>query len=126
MAEVQACQHCAGTIQDPDQRNCPHCLEDLRTRSFQTREDLERYREDRRAHGAPVHGADEDGSGGLVAVLLGVAATVMIVAGATVVFGALASGDGARTARALSQAVVPLAMGAGLFELARRKRGGGG
>lgn len=123
MPELRACQHCAGTIIDPEQRTCPHCLEDLRTRSFKTREGLERFREDRRAHGAPVAEPENGSTTGLYTILLGLAATIMIVAGGTVAYGGVASGDVAQASRAIEQAIVPLAMGLGLFEIARRKRG---
>jgi hypothetical protein len=122
MGDIQACRNCAGTIDDTHQRTCPHCLEELRTRSFQRREDLERFREDRRAHGAPVHDDGQEGSN-VISLLLGLAASVMIVAGGLVAFGGFASGSFAQGARALGQAVVPLAMGFGLFEMARRRGG---
>lgn len=123
MAPLEACRHCAGRIRDPDQRTCPHCLEALATRTFQAEEDLERFREDRRAHGAPVP-EDEGGRGSGVALVLGATAAVMIVAGGGIAFGGLASGSFARATRALGEAAVPLAMGIGLFEMARRLHGG--
>jgi hypothetical protein len=125
MADLQACQRCAGSIQDPDQRTCPHCLEPLRTRSFANREDLERYREDRRAHGADIVQDEPEQGDTTMALLLGFAATVMIVAGGIVAFGGVATGDGGRAARAIGQAVVPIALGVGLLEAARRKTLGG-
>lgn len=124
MGDLQVCRRCAGSIHDPDQRTCPHCLEGLRTRSFRTREDLERFREDRRAHGAPVPEEDASGSSGPLALVLGLAATIMIVAGGTVAFAGIATGEVPRATRAIGQAIVPLAMGLGLFEMARRYGGG--
>lgn len=125
MAELRACQHCAGRVQDDRQRTCPHCLEELRVRSFRSREDLDRFREDRRAHGAPVPEEDEGGSRTLAAVL-SVAATIMIVAGGAIAYAGIASGQVPYATRSIGQAIVPLAMGLGLFEMARRHRGGRG
>lgn len=126
MAELQACQHCAGTIQDPRQRTCPHCLEELRTRSFRSREDLERFREDRRAHGASVVHDGEDGGRPVLGLVLGLAGTIMVLAGGVVAYGGIVSGDIGRAANTIGQAVVPLAMGLGLFVMARRYGGSGG
>lgn len=124
MAELRACQHCAGTIQDERQRTCPHCLEELRVRSFRSREDLERFREDRRAHGAPVED-DSEGGSPLLAIALGLAGTVMVLLGGAVAYGGIVSGDVARASNTLGQAVVPLAAGLGLFVMARRYGGTG-
>jgi hypothetical protein len=124
MGDLRVCRHCAGSIQDTHQRTCPHCLEDLRTRTFQTEADLERFREDRRAHGAPV-ADDEDEGSTVLAVLLLVAGVVMIGAGGLVAFAGIATGAFPDVARALGQAAIPLAMGFGLFEMARRYGGFG-
>lgn len=120
MAPIEACQHCAGRIHDPRQRTCPHCLETLQTKNFRREDDLERFRQDRKAHGAPVPEQDRGRSHGLIAVVMGAAAAIMIVAGGTIVFAGATSGSLAQVWQSLGRAFVPLAMGVGLFEMARR------
>lgn len=125
MASIEACQHCTAKILDPEQRTCPQCLEPLNTRSFRSEADLERYRRDRRTHGAPVPDEDEGTSSRLIAIALGAAATLMVLAGGTIAFAGVSTGEFPDATNALGQAVIPLAMGLGLFEMARRYGGAG-
>lgn len=125
MDAVEACQHCAGRIQDPGQRTCPHCLEELETRRFQSQEALERFRDDRAAHGAPVPDHGEGGRRTGLALALAFGATVMLVAGGGIAFSGVASGSIPETMNAIGQAAVPLALGVGMFVMARRYGGSG-
>lgn len=122
MPSVEACEHCAGRVEHRGQRTCPHCLEPLETRTFGSEAALERFREDRRAHGADVP-VEEDDSSTALGLVFSAIAVIMIVAGAGIAYSGLASGSFPEAARAIGQAVMPLAMGAGFFVMARRYGG---
>jgi hypothetical protein len=120
---IEACQHCAIRVEDPNQRLCPNCLNDLRTKSFNTEEGFERYREDRKAHGAKVDDQESDGRP-LLALGLAFAAMIMLVAAGGIMFRAFSQGSWGAVANSMTQAVTPLAFGFAMAVAAHKVNGG--
>lgn len=120
------CGHCTARVQDERQATCPHCLEPLSVRRFTSQASLEAFREDRKAHGAPV----PDTEGGKrrigVALAFAFASTLLFLAAVGITFSGVASGSWPRTLRAVTQAAVPAAIALALAMVARKYGGGSG
>lgn len=124
-ARWTVCANCAGPIHDADQATCPHCLDALAVRRFRSKEGLEAFREDRRAHGAPVEDAAGSARRPGLALAFAFAATIMLVAGGGILFNGVVSGSLVDVTRSFGQALVPLSIGLGLAVVARRYGGAG-
>lgn len=119
-----ACDACGRQITDQRQTTCPHCLATLSTRTFQRREDLDAFQEDRRAHGGPEDlGGRRFASRPILALVLVAAGILMLSAAVGIVVAASMSGSGAQLTNAFMQALVPFGLGAGLFQVARKYGG---
>jgi hypothetical protein len=122
---IEACQHCSARVEDPQQSLCPNCLNNLETRSFATQDGLERFREDRRAHGVDVPGAKEGSGRPGVAMLLAFGAVVMLLGAGGILWQGYQQGSFGTLVNSFGQAVMPLALGL-TMAVAARKFGGNG
>lgn len=120
---LTVCGQCGARTDDPSQSTCPNCLEPLQVKTFGSEASLEAFREDRRAHGAPVPDEDRTERRPGLALAFAFTATIMLLAAGGIVFHGAVSGSLGRTTYAIGQAVVPAAMGLGMAVLARKYGG---
>lgn len=118
-ARVRACMRCGNRVHDPDQRTCPTCLAPLQLRTFASEEAYAGFLADRRSHGTYVEPVGAKPRLGY-ALALGVAGSFMLLVAGAVLYTGLGGGLGIETLASVSVAIVPLGLGAGLFEVARR------
>ncbi len=117
------CANCASPVDDTSQVTCPHCLEGLSVKRFASQEGVEAYKEDRRAHGAPVDDPHPSSGRPVLAIVLGFFGLVMLIAAGGLVLSGFFSGSRAELTTAIVQSLVPLGIGAGLFQVARQYGG---